>query len=71
MKLSLKHYGNSRTTASTIIELIVESNGNILVEDITNLKGFVSEKIIQELRDMADELEKQNDLVNLKLTTNE
>jgi len=72
MELSLKHYGNSRTTPSTIIELIVEINGNTLVEDVTNLKGHVNASLIQDLRNIADELEEQNRLLSEKeLTKNE
>ena len=63
MELSLKHYGNSRTTPSTIIELIVESNGTTVTEDITNMKGHVKASLIQDLRDIADELEEQNRLL--------
>jgi len=72
MELSLKHYGNSRTTPSTIIELIVEINGNTLVEGVTNLKGHVNASLIQDLRNIADELEEQNRLLSEKeLTKNE
>lgn len=42
MGIGTKHYGQSRIKGSTIIELIVESNGNTIVEDVTNLKGLVN-----------------------------
>lgn len=63
MKLSLKHYGQSKI-GSSIIELTVESNGNTIVEDVVNSKGLVSETLIQDLRNIADELEEQNKIVN-------
>lgn len=63
MNISLKHYGNSRINPSKIIEITVEIDGNKMVEDVTNLKGIVDEKLIQQLRNIADELEEQNNLV--------
>ena len=66
MELKLKHYGNSRITPSKIIELTIESNGNTIVEDLTNLKGLIDTKFIDNLRWIADELEEQNNLINNK-----
>lgn len=63
MNISIKHYGNSRVMPSKIIEITVESDGNRVVEDVTNIKGFIDERLIQSLRNIADELEQQNVLV--------
>ena len=65
MEITLKHYGNSRTTPSKIIEITVKDWGgnSSITEDITNLKGKVDEDFIASLRNIADELEEQNKLV--------
>ncbi len=66
MKISLKHYGGSRDTRSSLIEMIVESSGTTTIEDITNLDGSIDEEFISNLREIADDLSAQNDLVYKK-----
>jgi hypothetical protein len=61
MKITTKHYGNSRTTPSKIITVTIESyNGSLITEDVTSLTGEVSQQFIDDLRSLADELEEQN-----------
>ncbi len=66
MNIEIKHYGRSRNSASTIIELKVETASATIVVDVTNTKGLVDVDLIQDLRNIADELEEQNNLVNAK-----
>ena len=66
MKISIKHYGKSWVHPSKLIHLIIESDGSTMTEDVTNLKGEVSKDLICELRNIADELEEQNQKIELK-----
>ena len=66
MELNLRHYGGNAYQVSSIIELTVKSDNATICEDITDLHGKVDEKLIRDLRDIADELEAQNDLVKEK-----
>lgn len=63
MELTLKHFGRTTNGASKIIEITIGSCGNKIVENITNLKNKVDENLITTLRDIADELEEQNKLI--------
>lgn len=64
MEISIRHIGSSAGHPARCIELTVNDYGNILVSDITDLKGRVDEDFIQNLRDIADELEEQNKLID-------
>jgi len=64
MNLSLKHYGSTNGSPSKIIEMTVDYYGNKIVADITDLKGRVDEALIIRLRDIADDLEQQNELLS-------
>ena len=66
MEILIKHYGNSRTTPSSIIELTCKDYDTQFTVDVTNLKGLVDEKLIKNLRDIADELEEQNEMIKNK-----
>lgn len=66
MEISIKHYGGSRNTASKIIEVQIKSYGTTISEDVTNVYGIVDSSFIQSLRDIAEELEQQNFLINSK-----
>ena len=63
MEILIKHYGNSRTTYSKIIELTFKNYDTQFTIDVTNLKGLVDVNLIENLRQVADELEEQNRLV--------
>ena len=63
MEILVKHYGNSRTTPSKIIELTCKDYDTQFTVDVTNLKGLVDVNLIENLRQVADELEEQNRLV--------
>jgi hypothetical protein len=63
MELSIKHYGNSRITPSKIIQLTIKGSNCELTEDVTNLNGKVDKDLIDNLRQIADELEYQNQLI--------
>jgi GTP:adenosylcobinamide-phosphate guanylyltransferase len=67
MEILIKHYGNSRTSPSKTIELTFKSDESEFTVDVTNLKGLVDVNLIENLRQIADELEEQNREVN-KLT---
>ena len=64
MEILIKHYGNSRTTPSKIIELTCQDFGTRFTTDVVNSKGLVDVNLIQNLRQVADELEEQNKMVN-------
>lgn len=66
MKISLKYYGGSRDTRSSLIEMIVESSGTTIIADITNLDGSIDEEFISNLREIADDFSAQNELVYKK-----
>lgn len=66
MEITLKHYGNSRTRPSIAIQITVTTNGSSITEDVTDLKGNVSVEFIHSLRQIADELEEQNNEVKNK-----
>ena len=60
MKFTTRHIGGYNGSSSKIIELTVEGWGSAITEDITNSKGYVDEELISQLRNIADELEEQN-----------
>ena len=64
MEILIKHYGKSTHAASKIIELKIISNDTTITEDITNIHGGVNVSLIETLRQIADELEEQNTLIN-------
>lgn len=66
MEISIKHYGRSYNTASKIIEVQIKSYGTTISEDVTNVYGIVDSSFIQSLRDIVEELEQQNFLINSK-----
>ena len=63
MEITLRHYGAYGGNPSNIIEIIVNSTGASITEDITASSGKVDEKLIANLREVADELEEQNKLI--------
>ena len=67
MKLELKQIGGSMSRPSFIIELVVECNNGYIYETITKLDGSVDVELIHSLRQIADRLEEQNDLVKESL----
>lgn len=67
MKLELKQIGGSISRPASIIELVVECNNGFIHETITKLDGSVDIELIHSLRQIADRLEEQNDLVNESL----
>jgi len=66
MNLSIRRIGGSSRTPAKIIEMIVSTGGSSIETDITNLKGRVDDDLIQSLRQIADELQEQNDLIDNK-----
>ena len=67
MKLELKQIGGSLSRPASIIELVMECDNAILSETITNLNGNVDSELIHNLRQIADRLEEQNNLINEQL----
>ncbi len=63
MEILIKHYGNSRLTPSNIIELTFKDYDAQFTVDVTNTKRLVDINLIENLRQVADELEEQNRLV--------
>ena len=49
-----------RTLCQSFMEMTVEVNGTTIVEDVTDLQGFVSLELIANLREVADEMEEHN-----------
>jgi hypothetical protein len=60
MEILIKHYGYSRTKPSKIIELTCKDYSTQFTVDVTPLNGLVDVNLIENLRDIADELEEQN-----------
>lgn len=63
MKISTKHYGASGNKPASILEVTVETNSSIVTEDLAGMDKRVPTDFIQQLRDIADELEAHNGLV--------
>jgi hypothetical protein len=61
MKLSLRRIGGR----NCILELTVETNNATLTEDVTNLFYLVDVDLINNLREIADELEEHNKEIEL------
>ena len=69
MNISIKHIGSGkRGSPAKAILMTIENWGDILSTDITNLQGRVDDNLIQSLRQIADELQEQNDLIDNKNT---
>ena len=49
-----------RKIGKYLVEMTIEDHGNTLLCDITDREGEVSPDFIQNLRDIADELEEHN-----------
>lgn len=65
MRITSRHIGNYGNKASSIIELTVELNDSSMTESITNFKtNKVDEDFIESLRQLADEFEEHNYLVD-------
>jgi hypothetical protein len=60
MKIETRHFGIRKGKTATIIELAVNGSNAFIVEDITNLHGYVDSDLIDSLRMIADELEDHN-----------
>jgi len=64
MEITLRHIGTNKQAAG-IIELIVDDGGTTLISDVTDLNSKVDENLIESLRDIVNDLEEQNRLLNL------
>lgn len=67
MNLEIRNFGKSMSSPASIIELTVNGWGSQITESVTDLKGFVDISLINNLREIADDLEEQNKLMNEKL----
>ncbi len=67
MQILTKHYGRTITGASKMIELTCKDYDTQFTVDVTNLKGLVGVSLIENLRQVADELEQQNELIGKKM----
>ena len=66
MKLELRQVGKSMGRPASFIELIIEVDNSRITSDVTKLSGLVDIELIHSLRQIADDLEEQNTLVNEK-----
>ena len=66
MKLELRQVGKSMGRPASFIEMTVSENGSQITSDVTKLSGLVDVELIHSLRQIADDLEEQNTLVNEK-----
>lgn len=64
MKIELRHIGYSSFKPSKIIEISIKTSTENIVVDVTDYKGRVDAKLINDLREIADSLEHQNNLIN-------
>lgn len=65
MEILIKHYGKLAGKPSKIIELTCKDHNTQFTVDVTNLNGLVDVNLIENLRQIADELEEQNKLHKL------
>lgn len=63
MEISIRRIGGSGITPASFIELTVKSEYSEFTSDVTDLKKKVDPNLIANLREIADELEEQNRLV--------
>ena len=68
MNFETRHIGAFGGNPADIIELTVNGFCSKMVEQITNLSGKVDQDFIQELKNLAEELEEHNEKVNNKNT---
>lgn len=65
MKFETKHIGSAGGRPASIIELTVKGDNIFFTEDVLNFKtNKVDEDFIMDLRQLADELQEHNDLVD-------
>ena len=64
MDISIKHIRGLWSKASSIIEMTIQDNSSKITFDVTNLKSIVDIDFINNLREIADELEEHNNLIN-------
>lgn len=60
MKLETRQIGSYNGNPAKIIELKITFGGTTIIEEITSFNGSVEYSIIDNLREIADELEEQN-----------
>lgn len=70
MEISIKHFGGSEITPAAIIELTFKDGNTQFTSDVTDLRKKVDVNLIANLRQIADELEEQNRLVEELLLFN-
>lgn len=63
MELKTRHIGSFGGRASSIIELTASINGAEITEEVTDFRSNVDDSFIMQLRDLADELEDQNNKI--------
>jgi hypothetical protein len=61
MDISLRYIGGN---PAKIIEFCIESNTTTIKEDITNMDSKIDPEFINNLREIADDLELQNKLID-------
>jgi len=67
MKFKTKHISKAGGRPASILELEVDGKTNVIIEDLLDFKtNKVDENFIMELRQLADELQEHNDLVDNK-----
>lgn len=63
MDFKTKHIGSYGGNPAKIIELTIEGWNSTMTEDVTDLNGTVDINFINSLRNLADELEEQNEKI--------
>jgi len=63
MEISLRHIGSANGKPAKLIEMIVDNYDTVITQDITSLNGEVDVNLIMALREIANELEEQNQLI--------
>lgn len=63
MELTIRHIGSYGGRQAKIIELTISDSGSTITTDVTGLNNKVDESLINSLREIADQLEEQNILV--------
>lgn len=64
MKIELRQIGKKQNGSFSVMEITIITHGATIVEDIANLHGGINTDFIESLRQIADELEEQNNLLN-------
>lgn len=70
MNITLNHIGSKGGGPASIVEMTITGLAGEITEDISNMYSYVNIEIIENLREIADELEEHNKKLTECIDTN-